>query len=67
MQINELSPSFTIGFAVKDMQSFKKLMKTLTSNYFINQKEKDEKPKEMSKNLVFQVKNCRYPFKNLEK
>ena len=67
MQINELSPSFTIGFAVKDMQSFKKLMKTLTSNYFINQKEKDEKPKEMSKNLVFIVKNCRYPFKNLEK
>ena len=45
MDINELSPSFTIGFAVKDMQSFKKLMKNLTSNYFVNKNLNKDKDK----------------------
>ena len=62
MQINELSPSFTIGFAVKDMQSFKKLMKILTTQYFINQKEK--KQNQIKNNLLFTVKNLKNPFQN---
>lgn len=38
MPINELSPAFTIGFAVKDMENFKMLMKKLTySDYFVSQ------------------------------
>jgi len=37
MNVEELSPSFSIGFAVNDMKNFKKLMKNLTSkDYFIN-------------------------------
>ena len=36
MNVEELSPSFSIGFAVNDMKNFKKLMKKLTSkDYFI--------------------------------
>ena len=60
MQINELSPSFTIGFAVKDMQNFKKLMKIFTSNYFI--KQDNNKQSQIKKNLVFSVKNSKNPF-----
>ena len=37
MDVNELSPSFTIGFAVKDMKSFKQLIKKFKEyNYFID-------------------------------
>ena len=36
MNVEELSPCFSIGFAVNDMKNFKKLMKKLTSkDYFI--------------------------------
>ena len=36
MNVEELSPSFSIGFAVNDMKNFKKLLKKLTSkDYFI--------------------------------
>ena len=36
MNVEELSPSFSIGFAVNDMKNFKKLMKKLSSkDYFI--------------------------------
>ena len=38
--VNELSPSFTIGFAVKDMKNFKKLMQKLTDDkYFFDELE----------------------------
>ena len=41
MPINDLSPSFTIGFAIKDMKSFKNLMKKLISpDFFIEQEQK---------------------------
>jgi hypothetical protein len=55
MPIKELSPSFTIGFAIKDMKSFKKFMKSLHSqNYF-------QKNKFSNKTLLFLVKNTKYP------
>ena len=56
MPIKELSPSFTIGFAIKDMKSFKKFMKSLHSqNYF-------QKNKFSNKTLLFLVKNTKYAF-----
>ena len=52
MPINELSPAFTIGFAVKDMENFKMLMKKLTcSEYFVNPEIKKHKVR------LFTVKN----------
>jgi len=52
MPINELSPAFTIGFAVKDMENFKMLMKKLTCpDYFVNQEIKQYKVR------LFTVKN----------
>ena len=42
MNVEELSPSFSIGFAVNDMKNFKKLMKKLTSkDYFITKDKKN--------------------------
>jgi hypothetical protein len=56
MPINELSPSFTIGFAVNNMKNFKLLMKKLTSSdYFINQEKNI--PNNMIHNPLFVVKN----------
>lgn len=56
MPINELSPSFTIGFAVDNMKNFKLLMKKLTSSdYFINQEKNI--PNNMIHNPLFVVKN----------
>ena len=56
MSIKELSPSFTIGFAIKDMKSFKNFMKSLyEQNYFINKKYSN-------KVSLFLVKNSKYPF-----
>ena len=38
MPINELSPSFSIGFAIKDMENFKMFMEKMkSSDYFIDQ------------------------------
>ena len=38
MPINDLSPSFSIGFAIKDMKSFKMFMEKMTSpDYYIDQ------------------------------
>ena len=52
MPINELSPAFTIGFAVKDMENFKMLMKKLiSSDYIFNQQIKQHKIR------LFTVKN----------
>ena len=54
MPIKELSPSFTIGFAVKDMKSFKKFMISLyDQNYF-------PKTKHSNKQLLFLIKNTKY-------
>ena len=56
MPINELSPSFTIGFAINNMKNFKYLMKKLTSSdYFIN--EEKNAPNNMIHNPLFVVKN----------
>jgi hypothetical protein len=53
MPINDLSPSFTIGFAIKDMKNFKNLMNKLTSfDYFIDQCQK----KNISHEPLFTVK-----------
>ena len=53
MNVDELSPSFSIGFAVNDMKNFKKLMKKLTSkDYYIG------KDKRNINNLyLFEVKD----------
>ena len=53
MNVDELSPSFSIGFAVNDMKNFKKLMKKLTSkDYYIG------KDKRNVNNLyLFEVKD----------
>ena len=59
MDVSEMSPSFSFGFAVKDMSDFKKLMKYLKSDdYFVNQKLKISIRKD--KNFLFTVKNFHY-------
>ena len=63
MNVNELCPSFTIRFAINDMEDFKKLMKKLTSNEFFVDQNSKAKINE-NKNLLFNVKNFKYPFKN---
>ena len=61
MQINELSPSFTIGFAVKDMKSFKKLMKQLYSlGYFVDNNINTSA--KAYNNHLFMIKNFKSPF-----
>ena len=60
MPINDLSPSFSIGFAVKDMKNFKILMDKLNSpDYFIKQKNK--KTISSKKTNLFVVKNWHFP------
>ena len=54
--VDELSPSFTIGFAVSDMKNFKKLMKKLTdAKYFIDTESGNKK--NMNNIYLFEVKN----------
>ena len=56
MTVDELSPSFTIGFAVNDMKNFKKLMKKLTAtDYFIE--EENGNKKNINNIHLFEVKN----------
>ena len=56
MTVDELSPSFTIGFAVNDMKNFKKLMKKLTAtDYFID--EENGNKKNINNIHLFEVKN----------
>jgi hypothetical protein len=59
MPINDLSPSFSIGFAIKDMKNFKMFMDKMNSpDYFIEQKKK----KSISKKInLFVVKNWHFP------
>ena len=56
MPINDLSPSFSIGFAIKDMKSFKMFMEKMTSpDYYIEQNLK--KSFGIKKIYLFMVKN----------
>ena len=56
MDVNELSPSFTIGFAVKDMKSFKQLIKKFKEyNYFIDNETCYKK--NINNIYLFEVKN----------
>ncbi len=57
MPVDELSPSFTIGFAVKNIQNFKKLMKKIYSSDWINS---SKCKSEEYKNGLFTVKSFHY-------
>ena len=63
MNISELSPSFSIGFAIKDMKDFKLFMEKITSDdYFIDQNVYKSFGKKNS--YLFMVKNFHYPYRN---
>ena len=56
MLVNELSPSFTIGFAINDMKNFKKLIKQFKENkYFIE--DENANNKNFNNIYLFEVKN----------
>ena len=58
MPINEISPAFSIGFAIKDMENFKMFMEKMKSDdYFIDQNIKKKR------NYLFQVKEKHITFK----
>ena len=60
MPINEMSPSFSIGFAIKDMASFKKFMKKIkSSDYFIDESSTNGLGDKIS--YIFRVKSFHYP------
>ena len=62
MPINELSPSFSIGFAIKDMKNFKMFMEKMkSSDYFIDQTiKKNVGPR---RPYLFQVKDTHFTYK----
>jgi hypothetical protein len=56
MLVNELSPSFTIGFAINDMKNFKKLINQFKENkYFIE--DENANNKNFNNIYLFEVKN----------
>jgi len=56
MPINELSPAFSIGFAIKDMENFKMFMEKMKSyDYFIEQSIK--RTYGLKRHYLFQVKD----------
>ena len=57
MQINELSPSFTIGFAINDMKNFKKLIKQFKENKYFIEDENVNNKKNFNNIYLFEVKN----------
>ena len=60
MPINEMSPSFSIGFAIKDMKSFKKFMKKIkSSDYFIDENSTNSFGNKI--NYIFRVKSFHFP------
>lgn len=61
MPINELSPSFSIGFAIKDMKTFKMFMEKMkSSDYFIDQTiKKNVGPR---RTYLFQVKDTHFTY-----
>ena len=61
MPINEMSPSFSIGFAIKDMKEFKMFMeKIISCDYFIDESSKNSFGNK--KNYIFKVKSFHFPF-----
>ena len=63
MDISELSPSFSAGFAIKDMKSFKLFMEKMTKDdYFVDQKIGNSLGKK--NNYLFKVKNYYHPFRD---
>ena len=63
MDISELSPSFSIGFAIKDIKDFKLFMEKMTSeDYFIDQNIYNSLGKKS--NYLFMVKNFHFPYRN---
>jgi hypothetical protein len=65
MPISELSPSFSIGFAVKDMKSFKLFMEKMNSqDYFIKQTRLNGSSIISKKINLFAVKNWHFPIKD---
>ena len=63
MDISELSPSFSIGFAIKDIKDFKFFMEKMTSeDYFIDQNIYNSLGKKS--NYLFMVKNFHFPYRN---
>ena len=62
MDISELSPSFSIGFAIKDIKDFKLFMEKMTSeDYFIDQNIYNSLGKKS--NYLFMVKNFHFPYR----
>ena len=60
MPIKEMSPSFSIGFAIKDMKSFKQFMKKIKSpDYFIDESSSNSLGNKM--NYIFKVKSFHFP------
>ena len=63
MDISELSPSFSIGFAIKNIKDFKQFMEKITSeDYFIDQNIYNSIGKKS--NYIFMVKNFHFPYRN---
>ena len=63
MDISELSPSFSIGFAIKDMKDFKLFMeKMMSDDYYIDQAIYKSFGKK--NNYLFMVKNYHFPYRN---
>ena len=56
MLVNELSPSFTIGFAINDMKNFKKLIRQFKENKFFIEDE-NANNKNFNNIYLFEVKN----------
>ena len=63
MDISELSPSFSIGFAIKDIKDFKLFMESIScDDYFIDQNLYKSLGKKF--NYIFMVKNFHFPYRN---
>ena len=63
MDISELSPSFSIGFAIKDMKDFKLFMESIIcDDYFIDQNIYSSLGKKFT--YIFMVKNFHFPYRN---
>ena len=61
MDVSEMSPTFSFGFAIKDMSDFKRLMKHLKSEeYFVNVSQNLKLSFRKDKNFLFTVKNFHY-------
>lgn len=58
MNIKDLTPSFTIGFAIKDMEGFKQCMEKLTDpNWYFIPQGINKSLENINKNYLFKVQN----------